>query len=108
MASLTDAANADIKGKAYKLSDKNYNKIAKHINRLGDKTRRQLRSNEKLLERMSDYPNVKTGFMRSKPQDRKEMAELYSKKKYDKLKSSVLWAKMTEKFYDKSDLWGKR
>lgn len=98
-ASLVDAANADIKGKAYRLSDKNYDKISRHIRRLGDKNKKDLKQWNKLLDSISDHPNVKRAFMNAKQSER--VSALRTRNRYRKLKAKVYWTKVMSKFYDK-------
>jgi hypothetical protein len=100
-ASLVDAGNADIKGKAYRLSEKNYSKIHRHISRLGDKSKQDLKKWEKVLDSISDHPNVKRAFMNTKQSDREWVKELQNKAQYRKLKANIFWTKVMSKFYDK-------
>lgn len=100
-ASLVDAANSDIKGKAYSLSEKNYNKIYRHLSRLGQSSKNNIRAYEKLLESISDHPNVKRGYMNAKQSDREWVKNLRQKVQYRKLKSNIFWNKVMTKFYDK-------
>jgi hypothetical protein len=98
-ASLIDAANADISGRSYRLSDANATKIQKHLNRLGKPARGKIRQYEKLLDSISDHPNVKRGFMNANQADR-EWA-MQTRNKYKRLKANILWTKIMSKFYDK-------
>lgn len=100
-ASLVDAANADIKGRSYRLSDKNYDKINKHLKRLKQPAKNNIRDYEKLLDSISDHPNVKRGYMNAKQSDREATKNLRRKAQYRKLKSSIFWTKIMSKFYDK-------
>lgn len=99
-ASLVDAANADIKGKAYRLSDKNYDKINRHIKRLSDANKKDLKEWEKVLSLNADHIKAKKAFMNAKQSER-EWAKKQIKKYKSKLKSSVLMSKIMSKFYDK-------
>jgi hypothetical protein len=100
-ASLVDAANADIKGRAYKLTDKNYDKVNRHLKRLSDKNRKDIRAYEKLLDTISDHPNVKRAFMNAKQRDREWTKNLHTQPKYKRLKEKIFWEKIMSKFYDK-------
>lgn len=99
-ASLVDAANADIKGKAYTLSDANYKKIFQHINRLKPSTKRELKEWEKVLAKTADHLPAKKAFMNAKQSDR-EWARKQIKKYGKQLKDKILFSKIMSKFYDK-------
>lgn len=99
-ASLVDAANADIKGKAYRLSDKNYDKISRHIRRLSDANKKELKQWEKVLEKTADHLPAKKAFMNAKHSDR-IWARQQTKKYGRKLKQKILFSKIMSKFYDK-------
>lgn len=101
VASLTDAANADIKGQAYRLSDKNYDKINRHLKRLGQPAKNSLKQYNRLLESISDHPNVKRAFMNAKQSEREAVKNLRNKAQYRKLKAQIFWTKIMAKFYDK-------
>lgn len=100
-ASIIDAANADIKGKAYRLSDANYDKIYRHLKRLSPSNRKEIKQWEKLLEKISDHPNVKRAFMNAKQSDRAWAKNLSTRKAYARMKESIFWTKVMSKFYDK-------
>lgn len=99
--SLTDAANADIKGKVYRLSDKNYDKIFSHVRRLGAAKKGELKIWERLLDSTSDHPNVKRAFMsRQAHPDRGYVFDQY--RKYGRrLDDKAFWSKIMSKLYDK-------
>lgn len=100
-ASLVDAANADIKGKIYRLSDANYEKIYKHWKRLGSKSRAQIKNYERLLDSMNGHIGVKRAFMNAKQFEREWVNNLYKKQSYQRLRAKVFWSKVMGKFYDK-------
>jgi len=99
-ASIVDAANADIKGKAYRLSEKNYDKIYRHIKRLSPANKKDIKSWEKILEATQGHIAVKRAFMNAKHSER-----LWAQKQFTKysrrMKAQILWHKIMEKFYDK-------
>lgn len=104
-ASLTDAGNGDIKGTHYTLSDKNYQKINRHINRLGPKAKKQLRDWNKLLESNNEHPNANKAFMNGKQWERE--AGLKTFLQYgNRMDGKTLWNKILTKFYDKHN-WQK-
>ncbi len=100
-ASLVDAGNADIKGKVYRLSDKNYEKISKHLKRLGSEAKKDIKGYEKILESTGDHPNQKRAFMNAKHKDREWVMRLRGQKKYRALKEKNFWGMVMSKFYDK-------
>lgn len=100
-ASLVDAANADIKGKAYRLSEKNYDKINRHLKRLSPSNKKEIQKWEKLLGTMNGHIGVKKAFMNAKQTDRLKTKELRGKRGYQRLKEKIFWTKVMAKFYDK-------
>lgn len=100
-ASLVDAANADIKGKAYRLTEKNYDKINQHLRRLSKANKKDLKDWEKLLKTTNGHIGVKRAFMNAKHSDRLKTKQLRGKRGYQRLKEKIFWTKIMSKFYDK-------
>lgn len=93
-ASLVDAANADIKGKRYKLSDKNIDKIYRAIKRLPDKEKKDLRQWNKFLGSISGSPNLKKAFMNIKQENRIKAKKGYLTKKQRYIEGMPWWEYM--------------
>lgn len=96
---LTNAANADITGKAVRLTDDTTDKIYQHIKRLSPSTRQDIRQWEKLMAFAGNHPNVKRAFMAAQPKEQKWA--LTQRQKYSMLKQRIFWTKIMSKFYDR-------
>lgn len=99
-ATLVDAANADITRSGYQLKKETSDKISKHVNRLGTKSKQDIAQYEKMFDSVHGHPNIKKVIMNTKQNDRQAMAQTFKKYK-NRLKQETLWTKIIGKLYDK-------